>query len=75
MTMRPRHNPYRHGSRAHDRFDWLHSAHCHKSTAELEALRDRLREDAHNYCLYSWKQMSDFDFDADVIQDMISRRG
>lgn len=72
--LHPKHNPFRKGSIAYNHYDFVVTAHGHKPTEQLEALRDERRAMAHDFCRFSWKQMADFDFEADVLQDIINRR-
>lgn len=67
-------NPYKEGSFAYQQFNTFFIWYINQPTKLLEQKRDRLRQDAQEFSIHSWKAMQDFEFEANVIDLIIRER-
>lgn len=67
-------NPYKEGSFVYQQFDTFITWYINQPTKLLEQKRDRLRQDAREFSVHSWKAMRDFEFEANVIDSILKGR-
>ena len=66
-------NPHKPGSISHSNFSTFVSWNTRPgiSLGQLVCKAKDIRKDAQDYCRYSWKQMSEMEFEASVIEKII----